>query len=66
MVSLAVFGPKGLAEAAKSVGSALKAFTPTLREVASSSSDLKTTLEEEIGLDDIKREFNGVAEVPHA
>ena len=44
----------------------MKAFTPTLREVASISSDLKTTLEEEIGLDDIKREFNGVAEVPHA
>lgn len=31
VVSLVVFGPKGLADAAKSLGSALRSFAPTLR-----------------------------------
>jgi len=60
VVALAVFGPKGLAEAAKSLGSAVRAFAPTLREVTSISNDLKSTLEDELGLDDIKQELNEV------
>ncbi|KAK9835152.1 hypothetical protein WJX81_001635 [Elliptochloris bilobata] len=57
VVALIVFGPKGLAEAVKSLGKTLKTFQPTIRELASVSSDLKNTLEEQIGLDDIRAEF---------
>ena len=60
VVALAVFGPKGLAEAAKSAGSAVKAFAPTIREVAAISTDLKTTIEDEIGLDEIRDNLNGI------
>lgn len=41
VVALLVFGPKGLAEAAKSVGSALRSFQPTIKEVISVSQELK-------------------------
>ena len=39
VVALLVFGPKGLAEAVKAVGATLRAFQPTIRELASVSSD---------------------------
>jgi TatA/E family protein of Tat protein translocase len=54
VVALVVFGPKGLAEAARSVGQALRAFQPTIREVVEVSQDLKGTLEKELGLDEIR------------
>ena len=57
VVALVLFGPKGLAQAAKSVGATLKAFAPTIRELTQVSSDLKNTLEEEIGLNDLREEF---------
>ncbi len=44
-------------QAVKSLGKTLKTFQPTIRELASVSSDLKNTLEEQIGLDDIRAEF---------
>ena len=59
-MALLVFGPKGLAEAVKAAGKTLRSFQPTLRELASVSSDLRNTLEEQIGLDDIRAEFTGV------
>jgi TatA/E family protein of Tat protein translocase len=46
VVALVVFGPKGLAQAAKSVGSTLRSFAPTLREITSVSQELKSTLEQ--------------------
>lgn len=54
VVALVVFGPKGLADAAKSLGQTLKAFQPTIKEVVEVSNDLKGTLEKELGLDDLK------------
>lgn len=54
VVALVVFGPKGLADAAKSVGSALRAFQPTIKEVVEVSQDLRGTLERELGLDEIR------------
>lgn len=60
IVALVVFGPKGLAEAAKSLGKTVKSFQPTLRELAEVSTDLRSTLEEEIGLDEIKSDFNSI------
>jgi TatA/E family protein of Tat protein translocase len=54
VVALVVFGPKGLAEAARSVGQALRAFQPTIREVVEVSQDLKGTLEKELGLDELR------------
>lgn len=45
IVALVVFGPKGLADAAKSLGQALRAFQPTIREVVEVSQDLRGTLE---------------------
>ena len=65
VVALLVFGPKGLAEAVKAVGATLRAFQPTIRELASVSSELRSTLEEQIGLDNIKAELNAaVAPLP--
>ncbi|KAM7274178.1 hypothetical protein ACFE04_028842 [Oxalis oulophora] len=52
VVSLLVFGPKGLAEVARTLGKTLRAFQPTIRELQEVSRDFKTTLEKEIGLDD--------------
>lgn len=47
----------GFVQAAKGVGKTLRAFQPTLKELASVSSDLKRSLEQEIGLDEIRSEF---------
>jgi hypothetical protein len=44
-------------QAVKSLGKTLRAFQPTIREIASVSSDLRSSLEEQIGLDDIRAEF---------
>jgi TatA/E family protein of Tat protein translocase len=59
VVALLVFGPKGLAEAARSVGQALRAFQPTIRELQEVSNEFKTTLEKEIGYEEIKNDIRG-------
>ncbi|KAM1020837.1 hypothetical protein ACFX15_041256 [Malus domestica] len=63
VVALLVFGPKGLAEVARTLGKTLRAFQPTIRELQEVSRDFKSTLEKEIGLDDISSSsidaFNG-------
>ncbi|CAN1751682.1 Sec-independent protein translocase protein TATB, chloroplastic, partial [Linum perenne] len=53
VVALLVFGPKGLAEVARNLGKTLRAFQPTIRELQEVSREFKSTLEKEIGLDDI-------------
>ncbi|XP_016650091.1 PREDICTED: sec-independent protein translocase protein TATB, chloroplastic isoform X2 [Prunus mume] len=53
VVALLVFGPKGLAEVARNLGKTLRAFQPTIRELQDVSREFKSTLEKEIGLDDI-------------
>ncbi|PRW34100.1 Sec-independent translocase chloroplastic [Chlorella sorokiniana] len=57
VVALLVFGPKGLAQAAKSLGATLRSFAPTIREITSVSQELKSTLEQEIGINEIKEEL---------
>lgn len=57
VVALVLFGPKGLAQAAKSLGQTLRAFAPTLRELTQVSTELKSTIEEEIGLNDFREEL---------
>lgn len=57
VVALILFGPKGLAQAAKSVRATLSAFAPTIRELAQVSTDLQSTLQEEIGLNDLREEM---------
>ncbi|KXZ43857.1 hypothetical protein GPECTOR_79g136 [Gonium pectorale] len=54
VVALVVFGPKGLADAARSLGSALRAFQPTIKEVVQVSQELKGTLEKELGIDELR------------
>eukprot|EP00249_Psilotum_nudum_P010094 c22331_g1_i1 orf=346-1095(+) len=54
VVALLVFGPKGLAELARNLGKSLRAFQPTLRELQQVSREFKSTLEQEIGLDDLQ------------
>ncbi|CAI9092267.1 OLC1v1027463C1 [Oldenlandia corymbosa var. corymbosa] len=54
VVALLVFGPKGLAEVARNLGKTLRAFQPTIRELQDVSREFKTTLEREIGLDEIQ------------
>ncbi|XP_043715469.1 sec-independent protein translocase protein TATB, chloroplastic [Telopea speciosissima] len=53
VVALLVFGPKGLAEVARNLGKTLRAFQPTIKELQEVSREFKSTLEREIGLDDI-------------
>lgn len=53
VVALLVFGPKGLAEAARNIGQALRGIQPTIRELQEVSRDFKTSLEREIGLDEM-------------
>lgn len=60
VVALLVFGPKGLAEAARGLGKTLRAFQPTIRELQEVSSEFKNTLESEIGYEDLKNEIRGV------
>ena len=57
MAALVVFGPIGLAEAARGVGAVLPSLTPTIRELADVSTDLKTTLDREIGLNEIRQDI---------
>lgn len=64
VVALIVFGPKGLAQAAKSLGATLRAFQPTIRELTQVSNELKSTLEQEIGINEIRQEFNNPPSVP--
>eukprot|EP00803_Ostreobium_quekettii_P011547 evm.model.scf_418.5 EVM.evm.TU.scf_418.5 scf_418:30292-31068(-) len=60
VVAVLVFGPKGLAQAAKSLGSALRSFQPTIRELAEVSTDLKSTLEQEMGLDELRDDIRAI------
>ncbi|KAF5743518.1 sec-independent protein translocase protein TATB chloroplastic [Tripterygium wilfordii] len=53
VVALLVFGPRGLAEVARNLGKTLRAFQPTIRELQDVSREFKSSLEREIGLDDI-------------
>ncbi|CAH9114820.1 unnamed protein product [Cuscuta epithymum] len=53
VVALLVFGPKGLAEVARNLGRTIREFQPTIKELQDVSREFKSTLEKEIGLDDI-------------
>eukprot|EP00963_Diacronema_lutheri_P010226 scaffold988_cov393-Pavlova_lutheri.AAC.1 len=52
-VALLVFGPQGLAQAAKALGATLKSLAPTIRELQEVSTDFRSTLEKEIGMEEI-------------
>ncbi|KAK9050831.1 hypothetical protein SSX86_030199 [Deinandra increscens subsp. villosa] len=59
VVALLVFGPKGLAEVAKTMGKTLRSFQPTIRELQEVSREFKSTLEKEIGIDDLQNPLQG-------
>jgi len=54
IVALVVFGPKGLADAAKSIGAAVRSLQPSIKEVMQVSQELKGTLDQELGLDELR------------
>ncbi|EPS59585.1 hypothetical protein M569_15219 [Genlisea aurea] len=58
VVALLVFGPKGLAEVARNLGKTVRAFQPTIRELQDVSREFKSTLQREIGLDEVSTNFN--------
>jgi TatA/E family protein of Tat protein translocase len=58
VVALLVFGPKGLAEVARTLGKSLRAFQPTIKELQQVSREFKATLEQEIGLDELRNPSN--------
>ncbi|KAL6652795.1 hypothetical protein ACP70R_011720 [Stipagrostis hirtigluma subsp. patula] len=58
VVALLVFGPKGLAEVARNLGKTLRAFQPTIRELQDVSREFRSTLEREIGIDDVPPSTN--------
>lgn len=64
VVALVVFGPKGLADAARSVGSALRTFQPTIKEVVQVSQELKGSLEKELGLEELREAARPVPLTP--
>jgi len=51
-------------QAAKSVGSTLRSFQPTIKEVVSVGQDLKSTLDKELGLDDLREAARPLPRVP--
>ncbi|KAH8492358.1 hypothetical protein H0E87_021791 [Populus deltoides] len=56
VVALLVFGPKGLAEVARNLGKTLREFQPAIKELQEVSREFKSTLEREIGLDEISNQ----------
>ncbi|XP_066349215.1 sec-independent protein translocase protein TATB, chloroplastic-like [Miscanthus floridulus] len=58
VVALLVFGPKGLAEVARNLGKTLRAFQPTIREIQDVSREFRSTLEREIGIDEVSQSTN--------
>ncbi|KAL3676951.1 hypothetical protein R1sor_026899 [Riccia sorocarpa] len=64
VVALLVFGPKGLAEVARTLGKSLKAFQPTIQELQQVSREFRSTLEQEIGLDEIRNPSKPVDNSP--
>uniref|UniRef100_A0A0E0DVD0 Sec-independent protein translocase protein TATB, chloroplastic n=2 Tax=Oryza meridionalis TaxID=40149 RepID=A0A0E0DVD0_9ORYZ len=58
VVALLVFGPKGVAEVARNLGKTLRAFQPTIRELQDVSREFRSTLEREIGLDEVPPSTN--------
>ncbi|XP_062184882.1 sec-independent protein translocase protein TATB, chloroplastic-like isoform X2 [Phragmites australis] len=58
VVALLVFGPKGLAEIARNLGKTLRAFQPTIRELQDVSREFRSTLEREIGIDEVPPSTN--------
>merc|ERR1712187_255005 len=50
LVALGVLGPKGLVDATKSMSKTIRSFQPTINEIASLSTDLRTSLQKEIGI----------------
>ncbi|XP_068646374.1 sec-independent protein translocase protein TATB, chloroplastic-like [Aristolochia californica] len=64
VVALLVFGPKGLAEVARNLGKTLRAFKPTIQELQEVSREFKTTLEREIGLDEVPPPMNNAPASP--
>ncbi|RCV28108.1 hypothetical protein SEVIR_5G384800v4 [Setaria viridis] len=58
VVALLVFGPKGLAEVARNLGKTLRAFQPTIRELQDVSREFRSTLEREIGIDEVPPSSN--------
>lgn len=46
-----------LVQAVKSLGATFRTVQPTIRELVSASNELRTSLEEQIGLDEIRNEF---------
>jgi len=66
VVALLVFGPKGLAEVARNLGKTLRAFQPTIKELQEVSREFKSTLEREIGLDDISTQNTNSSIKPSA
>lgn len=60
VVALIVFGPKGLADVAKQLGGIVRAFQPTLRELQDISQDFKQTIDDEIGLDELKKDLDTI------
>lgn len=51
-------------QAVKALGNTLRTFQPTIRELASVSSELRNTLEEQIGLDQIRQELRSATLPP--
>ena len=51
-------------QVAKSVGSTLRSFQPTIKEVVSVGQDLKSTLDKELGLDDLREAARPLPRVP--
>lgn len=62
LVAVVIFGPQGIAEAAKSLGQTVKALKPTYDELVTTSQDMKSTLESSLGIDDVRRSLSSATD----
>lgn len=62
LVAVVIFGPQGLAEAAKTLGQTIKAIQPTYNELLTTSQGMRSTLESSLGIDDVRRSLRSVTD----
>ena len=59
VVSLVVFGPKGLAQAAKQAAGLARSLAPTIRELQSVSTEFVANVNDELGLEELQSTLQG-------
>eukprot|EP00892_Ulva_mutabilis_P008877 jgi/Ulvmu1/6361/UM029_0069.1 len=62
VVAMVVFGPQGLIDAAKAAAAAIRSFQPAIQEINQASSEIRTTITNEMGIDKLQQEFREISQ----